>query len=425
MNRAMIRQYLVNWLGPRSGRPALSADNLNPLEHGRYSPYLVAALLGITLLAGCATTDHSQATGDLGVIVERADGAVQIVERSRHRSLATISGLGDLSHASVVFSHDARFAYVFGRDGGLTKLDLLERRIAKRVIQAGNSIGGAISQDGRLVVAQNYEPGGIRVFDADSLETLATIPAVTATGQPSKVVGLADLPGNRFAYALFEGGEIWVADLSQPRAPRITKFPAGLQPYDGLVSSEGRHYIAGLFGEDGLALLDTWYPERGTQRILPDYGKGTAKLPVYKMPHLRGWALTSSRAFLPAIGRHQVLVANRQDWREIGRIPVLGQPVFAMVEPSQRRVWVNFAFPDNDKVQVIDTDTLQPIATLLPGKAILHMEFSARGDEAWLSARDSNEVVVFDTNTLQTIARLPARSPSGIFFTWRAHRIGM
>ena len=30
------------------------------------------------------------------------------------------------------------------------------------------------------------------------------------------------------------------------------------QPYDALVTPDGRHYIAGLFGEDGLALVDLW-----------------------------------------------------------------------------------------------------------------------------------------------------------------------
>ena len=39
--------------------------------------------------------------------------------------------------------------------------------------QAGNSIGGAVSQDGTLVAAQNYQPGGIKVFDAKTLALVA------------------------------------------------------------------------------------------------------------------------------------------------------------------------------------------------------------------------------------------------------------
>ena len=45
---------------------------------------------------------------------------------------------------------------------GLTKVDLLEQRIAARVIQAGNSIGGALSDDGALLAASNYTPAASR-----------------------------------------------------------------------------------------------------------------------------------------------------------------------------------------------------------------------------------------------------------------------
>ena len=115
-------------------------------------------------IAGAA--DRVIATGDLGVVVERATGSVLIVDQSEMATLARVEGFGDLSHASVVFSPDQRFAFVFGRDGGLTKVDIVARAIVNRVIQAGNSIGGAISDDGELVAVSNYEPGGVRVFDA-------------------------------------------------------------------------------------------------------------------------------------------------------------------------------------------------------------------------------------------------------------------
>jgi protein NirF len=385
-------------------------------------------VLLLVILAGCAPApafrgDEGRApplrgTGDLGIVIERARGRVAIVDTTARSILGRVDGLGDLSHASAVFSRDGRYAYVFGRDGGLTKVDLLLARIDKRVMQAGNSIGGAISQDGRLVVAQNYQPGGIKVFDAATLELLSEVP----TG--SKVVGLADLPGQRFGYALFDAGEIWITDLTNPRQPRTQKFPAGRQPYDGLATPDGRHYLAGLFGEDGISLLDTWRLDQGTRRILDNYGRGEEKLPVFKMPHLRGWAVAGNRAYLPAIGRHEVLIVDTTTWREVGRVAVKGQPVFVMARPDGRQIWVNFAFPDNGWVQVIDTLGGQIEKTLEPGKAILHMEFTPRGEEVWLSARDDNAVSVYDTASFARKAILPAESPSGIFFTSRAHRIG-
>ena len=106
-------------------------------------------------------------------------------------------------------------------------------------------------------------------------------------------------------------------------------------------------------------------------------------------------------------------------------MPVQGQPVFVMASPDNRQIWVSFAHPGNDVVQVIDTRSRQVIRTLEPGKAVLHMEFSPRGEEVWVSARDSNRITVYSTRSLEPVATLEAEKPSGIFFTSRAHTLGL
>ena len=393
---------------------------------------LTALLLGACAAAppAPATTAQAVGSGDLGVVVGRADGTLTVVETSRMRVLGAIEGLGDLSHASVVYGRDGATAYVFGRDGALTKVNLLTRRIEGRVMQAGNSIGGAISQDGKLVAAQNYVPGGVKVFDAQTLALVADIPATfdapgAGTGR-SRVVGLAELPGKRFIFSLFDADQIWIADLSRPGAPRLTKFTQiGRQPYDALVSPDGRYYIAGLFGEDGLAMIDLWAAEPKVRRILAGYGRGETPLPVFKMPHLRGWAIAGRYAWLPAIGRHEVLVVDTDTWQEVARVAVAGQPVFVMAQPDGRQVWVNFAVPDYHRVQVIDTPTRKVVKTLEPGAAVLHMEFTPKGEAVWISSRDANRVSVVDTASFETLATLDVNAPSGIFFSARAARLGL
>jgi protein NirF len=381
-----------------------------------------------SLAEGCPADNNTvRGTGDLGIVIERASGSVQIIETSHNTSLGRVEGLGDLSHASAVYSRDERYAYVFGRDGGLSKIDILNKKLVKRILQSGNSIGGAISQDGRLVAVSNYTPGGVKIFDADSLELVANIPATYGNHlQRSKVIGLVDAPGRKFVFSLWDAGEIWVADLSSPGNPTITKFKdIGKNPYDGLITPDGRYYIAGLFGEDGMALLDLWHLDAGVKRILDHYGKGEQKLPVFKMPHLEGWAIAGNLAFVPAVGRHEVLVIDMLDWSEAGRIKVHGQPVFVMARPDGRHVWVNFAVPDNDTLQVIDSQSLQIIKTLTPGKGVLHMEFEPRGEQVWASVRDEDRLAVFDTETFEQLNTLEAQKPSGIFFTSRAHRTGL
>lgn len=387
---------------------------------------ILTLFLALFSLTGCATHAPLRGTGDLGVIIERATGSIQVVETTHRTRLGRITGLGDLSHASVNYSRDARYAYVFGRDGGMTKVDLLEMRIVKRVMQSGNSIGGAISQDGRLIASANYVPGGVKIFDAETLELVADISAIDQAGKSSKVVGLVDAPGNRFVFSLLESGEIWSVDMHTPGKPVLTKFQQiGKEPYDAMITADGRYYLAGLFGEDGLALLDMWNMEAGVKRVLNGYGKGEQKLPVYKMPHLEGWAATGNELLVPAVGRHEVLVIDQNKWAEAGRIPVHGQPVFVVARPDNRQVWVNFAFPDNDTVQVIDVSSRKIVKTLKPGKGVMHMEFTPRGEQVWVSVRDEDRVEVYDSETFEKIAELPAEKPSGIFFTYRAHRTGL
>lgn len=376
-----------------------------------------------------------RATGDLGVVIERANGEIQIINAAERRVLAAVGGLGDLSHASVVYSKDEKYAYVFGRDGGLTQINMLTQAIENRVVQSGNSIGGAISQDGRFVAVSNYTPGGVKIFNAQSLELVADISAtalggaanVNSTGDRthSKVVGLVDAPGNRFVFSLFDTDEIWIAEQSKGQWI-LNKFKGvGSKPYDALLTPDGRYYIAGLFGEDGMALLDLWQPELGTRKILPKYGKGEARLPVYKMPHLEGWAVAGDYAYVPAVGQHEVIVISKSSWQEVKRIPVHGQPVFVMARPGGRHVWVNFALPNNDTVQIIDTLKDEIVQTLKPGKAVLHMEFMPRGEAVWLSVRDENQVQIYDTENFQLLKTLRSKSPSGIFFTARAHKLGL
>lgn len=378
-----------------------------------------AFALALLLAAAPAVADEIRATGDLGLVIERATGSLLVVDRSDHASIGRIEGLGDLSHATITYSPDERFAYVFGRDGGLTKVDMVTQTIAKRIVQGGNSIGGAISDDGTLIAVSNYEPGGVKVFDADTLEQVADIPA------GAKTIGLVDVPGRRFAWATWETGEAFMADFSGPET-KVTKLgDVGANPFDAVLTDDAHTFLIGLFGEKGVTAIDLWDESPAPVRFLKDYGKTEDDLPVYKMPHLQGWAFTEGQYVLPAVGQHELLWVDRQTLEEVARTPVHGQPVFIIAQPGSPYVWVNFATPLNDTVQVVDSRTHEVVKTLKPGAAVLHMEFAPRGAEVWISARDDNRVMIYDTRSLGLVGEIAAESPSGIFFTARAHRIGL
>jgi protein NirF len=380
----------------------------------------------LALLAGpqIVAADNLRGTGTLGIVIERVSGSVAIIDTARHALLGRVEGLGDLSHASAVFSPDQRYAYVFGRDGGLTRIDLLAGAIDKRVVQGGNSIGGAISDDGKLIAVSNYEPGGVRVFDATTLEQVADLPAIADDGKPSKTVGLVDIPGRRFVYTLYDAGEIWIADFSKDTVETVKLTGIGKLPYDGNVTADGRHYLAGLFGEDGVVHVDLWQKPLAARRILPGYGRGEEKLPVYKMPHLEGWAAAGDKLMIPAVGRHALIALDSRSFAPVGEIATHGQPIFAVARPDGRHVWANFALPNNDTIDVVDTTTLQVVHRFKAGPAALHIEFTPRGHEAWVSVRDANVVQIYDTASFRKKAEIAIAAPSGIFFSARANRIG-
>ena len=88
---------------------------------------------------------------------------------------------------------------------------------------------GRSRDDGRLVAVSNYEPGGVRVFDAVDPGTGRRHPGHLGRRRPA----LQDRgPGRRAGrrlrlVSLYDAGEIWVADLDDPaRAARSARFPA-------------------------------------------------------------------------------------------------------------------------------------------------------------------------------------------------------
>lgn len=377
---------------------------------------LLLAFLAAPVWAG---SEDPGATGDLGLVIERATGSLVLIDRSDRAALGRIEGLGDLSHASLSYSPDERFAYVFGRDGGLTKIDLVLRKVVARTVQAGNSIGGAISDDGKLVAVSNYEPGGVKVFDADSLDLVADIP------MPGKTIGLVDVPGRRFAWSVWDTGDVYLGNFAEAEPDIALIGNAGKNPFDAVLTDDAHTYLVGLFGEKGVTAFDLWNDNPTPHKFLTDYGKDGEDMPVYKMPHLQGWAFTEGQYALPAVGRHEILWVDRDTQEKVATTPVHGQPVFIIAQPASPFVWVNFATPLNDTVQVVDSRNHQVVATLNPGKAVLHMEFAPRGAEVWISSRDDNKVLIYNTHSREKIAEVPAEAPSGIFFTARAHQTGL
>lgn len=397
---------------------------------------ILAAGLAFSL-AACASIFHSAGddasrwgTANLMVVVERTEGSVLVIDASRHALLGRVTGLGNLIHATVKFSHDARYAYVLSRDAKVSKVDLLTLKIVKQVKSGEDSVGGVMTQDGKYVALSNYVPGEVRILSAETLETVAVIPAVTngpgGKRVESRVVGLVDAPGNLLIFGLMDADQIWIVDAGKPGFPVMKKYAknVGRMPYDGLITPDGRIYLSGFLNSNWMGMIDLWHPET-VQKILTEKKKNREEVPLWKAPHLKGWAIAGDVAVLPAVKREVALVYRLPSWRLDRTIPLAGTALYTVASPDHRRVWIDLVGKNGDLIQVIDVPTMKVIKTLNLGPGATHPQFTPKGGAVYVSLMDGRKVVVVDAETFDVIREFDAVNPSGIFCTDRAHKFGM
>ncbi|MBK8386633.1 MAG: hypothetical protein IPL11_13760, partial [Candidatus Accumulibacter sp.] len=119
--------------------------------------------LTMVLLCGCAAPQW-RGTGDLGLVIERASGQISLVDTNGRAPGAHVAGLVTRRTPRWFTGWAAATPTFPGRDGVTDESrSALAERIVGRVLQSGNAIGGAISQDGSIV-AQNYTPEASRLL---------------------------------------------------------------------------------------------------------------------------------------------------------------------------------------------------------------------------------------------------------------------
>ncbi len=365
-------------------------------------------------------------------VVERASESLAVYDFIERKLLPQrITGLGDLRHATMIFSPDLRFGYLATRNGQVSRIDLQSLERTGVVFTSQNSIDNAISQDGRYIATAEYVPGGLTILDPESMKVLKRLPASFEAGGrrvPSRVTGVVDAPGNRFVCVLIEGAEIWIVDASRPDFPIEHRIKTKQKnPYDAMITPDGRYYVVGHMKSDRVSVLDLTQPEAGIREVSlrdpnREYDKGT---PV-KLPHLASWAVAGRWIFVPLVGEDRLAVLDRTSWQLVQSIPLRGHPVYAVRSPTEREVWVSFSGEEDDAyVQVIDVDALAVTATLRLGRRIYHMDFTPRGSHVLVSANGDDKLFLVNAATRQIEDVQSLRSPSGIFGVWRAFRIGL
>ncbi|MBW2697329.1 MAG: protein nirF [Deltaproteobacteria bacterium] len=385
-------------------------------------------------LVACATALAADA-GGIGsrvFVVERASGSLAVYDYIERRLLPErITGLGNLRHATMIFSPDLRYGYLATRNGQVSRIDLHKLEKTGVVFTSENSIDNAISQDGRYIATAEYVPGGLTLLDAASMEVLkrhtATFDA-EGISHPSRVTGVVDAPGNRFVCVLIEGAEIWIVDASKPDFPIEHRIATRQNnPYDAMITPDGRFYVVGHMESDRVSVLDLTRPGDGILEVsLRDPGVAYDKAMPVKLPHLASWAVAGKWIFVPLVGEDRLAVLDRTSWKLVQSIPLRGHPVYAVRSPSEREVWVSFSGEEDDAfVQIVDVESLAVTDTIRVGRRIYHMDFTPRGSHVLISANADDRLFLVNAATHEIEDEQEVASPSGIFGVWRAFRTGL
>ncbi|MBI2734094.1 MAG: c-type cytochrome, partial [Aquabacterium sp.] len=156
---------------------------------------------------------------NLFVVVEGGDHHVSIVDGDKltviHRFVSRYA-----LHGGPKFSPDGRFVFFGSRDGWITKYDLYTLQVVAEVRAGLNMRNVAVSGDGRWVLAGNYLPGNVVLFDAD-LQLVRSYPATSLDGKRnSRVSAVYDAaPRQSFIVALKDLPELWEISYNPKAEP--------------------------------------------------------------------------------------------------------------------------------------------------------------------------------------------------------------
>ena len=377
---------------------------------------------------------------NLFVVVEGGDHHVSLVDGDRLEVVHRFASRFAL-HGGPKFSPDGRYVYFGSRDGWITKYDLWNLGVVAEVRAGLNMRNVAVSSDGKFVLAANYLPHTLALFDAD-LNLVRSYPAAnlarTATSRVSAVYDAA--PRKSFVVALKDLAEIWEISYD-PKAEPI---------HDGLVHDYRMGESIGAAGYLGIRRtlldepLDDFFFDAPYRHVIGatrpkgdgaptaqvvnlDVRRRIASLPLPGMPHLGSgitfaWNGTTVLAS-PNLKDGVVSVIDMKTWTEVKQIPTLGPGFFMRSHENTPYAWVDAMMSPTakDTLLVIDKRTLEPVARVKaePGKTLAHVEFTRDGRYALASLWEMDgALIVYDARNFAEVKRLPMRKPVGKYNVW-------
>ncbi len=380
---------------------------------------------------------------NLFVVVEGGDHHVSLLDGDRFEVIHRFASRYAL-HGGPKFTPDGRFVFFGSRDGWITKYDLWNLTVVAEVRAGLNMRNVAVSGDGRWVMAANYLPRKLALFDAD-LKLVKSFDASTLDGKSaSRVSAVYDAaPRKSFVVAMKDIPEVWEVSYDPKVEPIHDGYVHDYKMGEAIAKPGYLGVRRTLLDEP----LDDFFFDQGYRHVLGatrpksdgtptaqvvnlDIRKKIAELPIAGMPHLGSgitfaWGGTTVLASpnLKVDGKGGAIdVIDMATWKPVRTIPTPGPGFFMRSHENSRYAWTDSMMSPTakDTLTLIDKATLAPVASVRePGRTLAHIEFTKDGRYALASVWElDGALIVFDAATLKEVKRLPMSKPVGKYNVW-------
>ncbi len=318
----------------------------------------------------------------------------------------------------------------------------------------------AVSGDGAWVMAANYLPHTLALFDRD-LNLVRSYAAATRDGRTSsRVSAVYDAgPRSSFIVALKDIPELWEISYD-PKAEPIfdglvhdyrmgegIAVPGYLgvrrtrldEPLDDFFFDPAYRFVLGATrpkpataaeGPKSAAAAAADGPKADAaptaQVVGLDIRRKVAALPIAGMPHLgsgisfehRGRRVLAS----PNLKDGAIDVIDLGSWQTVKTIPTPGPGFFLRSHSRTPFAWADSMMSPaaKDTLTIVDKRTLEPVAKVRePGRTLAHVEFTKDGRYVLASLWEMDgALIVYDAATFAEVKRLPMSKPVGKYNVW-------
>lgn len=376
---------------------------------------------------------------NLFVVVEGGDHHVSLVDGDLFEPIHRFASRFAL-HGGPKFSPDGRHVYFGSRDGWITKYDLWNLAVVAEVRAGLNMRNVAVSSDGRWVMAANYLPHTVVLFDA-GLNLVKTYAAATRDGRAgSRVSAVYDAaPRRSFVVALKDLPELWEISYDPQAEPIYDGYVHDYKMGEGIATPGFLGVRRTLLDEplDDFFFDPAYRHALGATRpkdgVLPkaqvvnlDVRRKIAELPIAGMPHLGSgitfaWNGTTVLAS-PNLKDGALDVIDTKTWKAVKTIPTPGPGFFLRSHEATPYAWTDSMMSPaaKDTLTIVDKRTLEPVAQVRePGRTLAHIEFTKDGRHALASLWEPDgALIVYDAATFKEVKRLPMSKPVGKYNVW-------